>query len=163
MSEVVKPVPVESDQVSPSSSSKTTEPPPVTNGDNTPEQATPNTPSEGNTSTPKPRKSTDVAKKKPEDFTFGKVIGSGSYSEVVLAQEKSTGQEFAIKILEKAHIIKYKKVPYVTREKEVSSFPFSRFNSGYYSALCRYCKNWITLFSSAYISLSKTKIGYISV
>ena len=61
-----------------------------------------------------------TSKKKPGDFHFGKIIGSGSYSEVVLAHEKSTGQEFAIKILEKSHIIKYKKVPSVTREKEVS-------------------------------------------
>ena len=60
------------------------------------------------------------SKKKPGDFNFGKIIGSGSYSEVVLAQEKSSGKEFAIKILEKSHIIKYKKVPTVTREKEVS-------------------------------------------
>ena len=73
--------------------------------------------------TPDTREAASQQKKRPADFTFGKIIGSGSYSEVVLAQEKSSGQEFAIKILEKSHIIKYKKVPTVTREKEVRSNP----------------------------------------
>ena len=69
--------------------------------------------------TPKTIEAPSLQKKKAEDFTFGKVIGSGSYSEVVLAHEKFTGDAFAIKILEKSHIIKHKKVPTVTREKEV--------------------------------------------
>lgn len=58
-------------------------------------------------------------KKKPSDFVFGKVIGEGSYSTVFLAKEISTKKEFAIKVLEKRHIIKEKKTQYVTREKEV--------------------------------------------
>jgi len=58
-------------------------------------------------------------KKKKEDFYFGKVLGEGSYSTVVLAKEKSTEKEYAIKILVKKHIIREKKVPYVSREKEV--------------------------------------------
>lgn len=73
--------------------------------------------------TPDTSETANQQKKKPGDFNFGKIIGSGSYSEVVLAQEKSSGQDFAIKILEKSHIIKYKKVPTVTREKEVRSQP----------------------------------------
>ncbi|KAK2176381.1 hypothetical protein NP493_665g02009 [Ridgeia piscesae] len=57
--------------------------------------------------------------KKPEDFRFGKMIGEGSYSTVFLAREESTGKKYAIKVLEKAHIIREKKEKYVKREKEV--------------------------------------------
>ncbi|XP_061414924.1 LOW QUALITY PROTEIN: 3-phosphoinositide-dependent protein kinase 1 [Lethenteron reissneri] len=60
-------------------------------------------------------------KKRPEDFKFGKILGEGSFSTVVLAKEVATGKDYAIKILEKRHIIKEKKVPYVNREKEVLS------------------------------------------
>ncbi|XP_065176242.1 3-phosphoinositide-dependent protein kinase 1-like [Sycon ciliatum] len=62
----------------------------------------------------------DVGKKK-EDFEFAKILGEGSYSTVVLAKDKSNGQKYAMKILEKKHIIKEKKVAYVNREKEVLS------------------------------------------
>ena len=59
--------------------------------------------------------------KKKEDFEFAKVLGEGSYSTVVLAKDKTSGTNYAMKILEKKHIIKEKKVPYVNREKEVLS------------------------------------------
>jgi len=52
---------------------------------------------------PQPRKRT------PQDFDFFETIGEGSYSTVTHAREKSTGKEFAIKILNKKHIIKEKK------------------------------------------------------
>ncbi|KAL5019256.1 hypothetical protein ScPMuIL_004978 [Solemya velum] len=58
-------------------------------------------------------------KKTPEDFIFGKVIGEGSYSTVYLAKELSSGKEFAIKVLEKKHIMRERKGDYVMREKEV--------------------------------------------
>uniref|UniRef100_H3A0R9 3-phosphoinositide-dependent protein kinase 1 n=1 Tax=Latimeria chalumnae TaxID=7897 RepID=H3A0R9_LATCH len=60
-------------------------------------------------------------KKRPEDFKFGKILGEGSFSTVVLARELASGKEYAIKILEKRHIIKENKVPCVTREKDVMS------------------------------------------
>lgn len=60
-----------------------------------------------------------AAKKTPNDFIFGKVIGEGSYSTVYLAKEVETGTEFAIKVLEKRHIMREKKTEYVMREKEV--------------------------------------------
>lgn len=58
-------------------------------------------------------------KKRREDFTFDKIIGEGSYSTVVLATDKATKIQYAIKILDKRHIIREKKVQYVSREKEV--------------------------------------------
>jgi hypothetical protein len=58
-------------------------------------------------------------KRTPKDFTFGRVIGEGSYSTVIYAKEVATDAEFAVKILDKRHIIKEKKVKYVQIEKEV--------------------------------------------
>ncbi|XP_067859785.1 3-phosphoinositide-dependent protein kinase 1-like [Heptranchias perlo] len=60
-------------------------------------------------------------KKRPEDFKFGKILGEGSFSTVVLAREQATAKEYAVKILEKRHIIKENKVPYVTRERDIMS------------------------------------------
>uniref|UniRef100_A0A8C4QBH7 3-phosphoinositide-dependent protein kinase 1 n=1 Tax=Eptatretus burgeri TaxID=7764 RepID=A0A8C4QBH7_EPTBU len=60
-------------------------------------------------------------KKHREDFKFGKILGEGSFSTVVLAKECATDKEFAMKILEKLHIIKEKKVRHVKREKDILS------------------------------------------
>ncbi|KAM3915788.1 3-phosphoinositide-dependent protein kinase 1 [Leptodactylus fuscus] len=60
-------------------------------------------------------------KKRPQDFKLGKILGEGSFSTVVLAKEISSGREYAIKILQKRHIVKENKVPYVTRERDVMS------------------------------------------
>ncbi|CAH1795012.1 unnamed protein product [Owenia fusiformis] len=61
------------------------------------------------------------AKRKPEDFIFGKVIGEGSFSTVILAKEVSTDKQYAIKVLDKQHIIRENKAQYVHREKSVLS------------------------------------------
>lgn len=58
-------------------------------------------------------------KKTPNDFIFGKVIGEGSYSTVYLAKEVDSSTEYAIKVLEKRHIMRERKTQYVMREKEV--------------------------------------------
>ncbi|KAF7280418.1 hypothetical protein GWI33_006071 [Rhynchophorus ferrugineus] len=63
--------------------------------------------------------SQEVRKKTPLDFIFGKVIGEGSFSTVYLAKDIQTNKEFAIKVLEKIHVIREKKTEYVMREKEV--------------------------------------------
>eukprot|EP01095_Lingulamoeba_sp_RSL-Kostka_P010906 TRINITY_DN400_c0_g3_i1.p1 TRINITY_DN400_c0_g3~~TRINITY_DN400_c0_g3_i1.p1 ORF type:complete len:513 (+),score=225.01 TRINITY_DN400_c0_g3_i1:218-1756(+) len=52
-----------------------------------------------------------------EDFEWGKVIGEGAYGEVQLATEKNSGVDYAVKILNKKHIIQNKKVEWVNREK----------------------------------------------
>ncbi|KAK9368757.1 kinase-like domain-containing protein [Lipomyces kononenkoae] len=56
-------------------------------------------------------------KKGVKDFTFGRVLGEGSFSTVVAATDRQTLREYAIKILDKRHIIKEKKVKYVNIEK----------------------------------------------
>ncbi|KAG7211912.1 hypothetical protein KM043_011121 [Ampulex compressa] len=58
-------------------------------------------------------------KRSPKDFIFGKVIGEGSFSTVYLAKDIHTSKEYAIKVCDKRHIIKEKKIKYVKREKEV--------------------------------------------
>ncbi|KAA0704467.1 3-phosphoinositide-dependent protein kinase 1 [Triplophysa tibetana] len=73
---------------------------------------------EGQVAPPQP---TQPRKKRPEDFRFGKILGEGSFSTVVLAKEHSTGKEYAIKILEKRHIMKENKAQYVKRERDIMS------------------------------------------
>ncbi|KAL6457252.1 hypothetical protein MHYP_G00342150 [Metynnis hypsauchen] len=73
-------------------------------------------PTEPTTQSPQP-----LRKKRPEDFKFGKILGEGSFSTVVLAKELSTGKEYAMKILEKMHIRKENKTHYVKRERDILS------------------------------------------
>jgi hypothetical protein len=58
-----------------------------------------------------------VIKKGVKDFQFGRTLGEGSYSTVVAATDRSTLKEYAIKMLDKRHIIKERKVKYVSIEK----------------------------------------------
>lgn len=58
-----------------------------------------------------------VIKKGVKDFSFGKTLGEGSYSTVVMASDRQSLREYAIKVLDKRHIIKEKKVKYVNIEK----------------------------------------------
>ena len=60
-------------------------------------------------------------KRAPKDFVFLKTIGTGSYSKVWKAEERDTKRHFAIKVLEKAFIVKEKKEKYVHTEKDVFS------------------------------------------
>ncbi|RKP09562.1 phosphoinositide-dependent kinase-1, partial [Thamnocephalis sphaerospora] len=57
-------------------------------------------------------------KRTPDDFKLERNLGEGSYSTVMLATERATGRQFAIKILDKRHIVKEKKVKYVNIEKQ---------------------------------------------
>ncbi|ODV83585.1 hypothetical protein CANARDRAFT_179854, partial [[Candida] arabinofermentans NRRL YB-2248] len=52
-----------------------------------------------------------------KDFKIGKELGEGSYSTVMLATDTTTGRKYAVKILDKKHIIREKKVKYVNIEK----------------------------------------------
>lgn len=64
--------------------------------------------------------STESARKRnPSDFEFGEVLGEGSYSTVILATQASNGKKYAVKVLDKFHIVREKKVKYVTIEKDV--------------------------------------------
>ncbi|KAJ1656833.1 serine/threonine protein kinase [Dispira simplex] len=60
-------------------------------------------------------------KRTVKDFTFGRILGEGSYSTVMVGTEKFAGTEFAVKILDKRHIIKEKKTKYVNIEKTTLS------------------------------------------
>jgi 3-phosphoinositide dependent protein kinase-1 len=57
-------------------------------------------------------------KKGVKDFHFGRTLGEGSYSTVLAATDREIGKEYAIKVLDKRHIIKEKKVKYVNIEKD---------------------------------------------
>lgn len=53
------------------------------------------------------------------DFTFHKVLGEGSFSTVHLALDRDTDKQYAVKVLDKAHIMKEGKQKYVSIEKQV--------------------------------------------
>jgi len=55
------------------------------------------------------------------DFEVGDTLGEGAFAQVVKATEIATRREFAIKMLERKHIIKEKKAQYVKTEKEILS------------------------------------------
>ena len=57
-------------------------------------------------------------KKGVKDFNFSQTLGEGSYSTVLAAQDRQTLKDYAIKVLDKRHIIKEKKVKYVNIERD---------------------------------------------
>ncbi len=57
-------------------------------------------------------------KKGVKDFNFGRTLGEGSYSTVLAATDRQNQKEYAIKVLDKRHIIKEKKVKYVNIERD---------------------------------------------
>ena len=59
-----------------------------------------------------------AVKKGVKDFNFGQTLGEGSYSTVLAAQDRQTLKDYAIKVLDKRHIIKEKKVKYVNIERD---------------------------------------------
>lgn len=61
---------------------------------------------------------TRIVKKGVKDFHFGRTLGEGSYSTVLAATDRQNGKEYAIKVLDKRHIIKEKKVKYVNIERD---------------------------------------------
>ena len=61
---------------------------------------------------------TRSVKKGVKDFNFGRTLGEGSYSTVMAATDRTTNREYAIKVLDKRHIIKEKKIKYVNIEKD---------------------------------------------
>ena len=61
---------------------------------------------------------TKVSKKGVADFKFGRTLGEGSYSTVLAGTDKTNGKEYAVKVLDKRHIIKEKKVKYVNIERD---------------------------------------------
>lgn len=61
---------------------------------------------------------TRVVKKGVKDFHFGRTLGEGSYSTVLAATDRQNNKEYAIKVLDKRHIIKEKKVKYVNIERD---------------------------------------------
>ncbi|CAL9078879.1 unnamed protein product [Musa textilis] len=54
-----------------------------------------------------------------DDFELGKIFGVGSYSKVVRAKKKDTGNVYALKIMDKKFIAKENKVSYVKMERIV--------------------------------------------
>ena len=58
-------------------------------------------------------------KKHIDHYDFLKQVGEGAFGYVYLAIEKSTQKLCAVKVLEKAHIVKFDKTKSVYREKDI--------------------------------------------
>lgn len=52
------------------------------------------------------------------DFEVGKLLGEGAYSQVLYGKEKATGNEFALKMVQKALLVRERKTESAKREKE---------------------------------------------
>ncbi|GMM38208.1 serine/threonine protein kinase [Saccharomycopsis crataegensis] len=61
---------------------------------------------------------TRIIRRTSSDFKFERELGEGSYSTVMLAHDIHTEKPYAVKVLDKRHIVKEKKVKYVNIEKE---------------------------------------------
>ena len=51
-------------------------------------------------------------------FDFGNLLGEGAYARVISCVLKSTGERYAIKIVDKRFILRYNKQKYVMNEKQ---------------------------------------------
>lgn len=61
------------------------------------------------------------------DFEIVRTLGTGSFGRVFLAKQRSNGQHVALKILEKAKVVKLKQIEHTLYEKQILasiSFPF---------------------------------------
>ncbi|GJE95514.1 kinase-like protein [Phanerochaete sordida] len=63
------------------------------------------------------RQSSVNARVGADDFEFGRVLGEGSYSTVMLARHRATGREYAIKVLDKGHLKRNNKLATALAEK----------------------------------------------
>lgn len=54
-----------------------------------------------------------------EDFDISGVLGQGSYGKVYSAIDKLTKKKFAIKVMDKYHIVKNKKIDNAFRERDL--------------------------------------------
>ncbi|KAI0342133.1 kinase-like protein [Trametopsis cervina] len=66
---------------------------------------------------PRSRNSSINGRISAQDFDFGRVLGEGSYSTVVLAKHRNTGKEYAIKVLDKGHLKRNNKLATALAEK----------------------------------------------
>lgn len=53
-------------------------------------------------------------------FDFVSKLGNGAYGNVFLVRKKETGVYYALKVLEKDHIVRYDKIEAVFRERDIS-------------------------------------------
>ena len=54
-----------------------------------------------------------------DEFELIKVIGTGSYGKVILSKKKDTGEVYAIKTLNKKHLIKKNQVEHTIAERSI--------------------------------------------
>lgn len=74
---------------------------------------------------------------KPEDFEHFRTVGTGAFGRVILVRHKPTSAHYAMKILDKAKLVKTKQVGHTLNEKrilECVNFPFIVFMEFFFKA-----------------------------
>jgi len=56
---------------------------------------------------------------KVSDFELLRKLGDGSYSQVILARQKASGTEYALKVVDKHHVIRHNVVDQIRRERRL--------------------------------------------
>jgi 3-phosphoinositide dependent protein kinase-1 len=74
---------------------------------------------EENAAEPKPAEKPKPRQKRKDDFNIGNVLGQGAFGQVVEVEDKETHKHYAMKVLSKMHIMREKKMNYVTIERDV--------------------------------------------
>ena len=68
---------------------------------------------------PQPAQKPKPRQKRKDDFILGKVLGQGAFGQVLEVEDKETHKKYAMKVLSKMHIMREKKMNYVTVERDV--------------------------------------------
>ena len=68
---------------------------------------------------PQPAEKPKPRQKRKDDFNLGKVLGQGAFGQVLEVEDKETKKHYAMKVLSKMHIMREKKMNYVTIERDV--------------------------------------------
>ncbi|CAI2355564.1 unnamed protein product [Caenorhabditis sp. 36 PRJEB53466] len=56
------------------------------------------------------------------DFTFSRTLGEGAYSSVFRCMENESTAEFAIKVIQKSHVLRHQKMDAIIREKNILQY-----------------------------------------
>lgn len=74
---------------------------------------------------------------KSDDFEHFRTVGTGAFGRVILVKHKPTSTHYAMKILDKAKLVKTKQVGHTLNEKRILqsiSFPFMVFMEFFFKA-----------------------------
>ncbi|CAL1673403.1 unnamed protein product [Lasius platythorax] len=95
---------------------------------------------------------------KLEDFERFRTLGTGAFGRVILVKYKPTSSYYAMKILDKAKLVKMKQVDHTRNEKRILqciSFPFMVFMEFFFKARIKNRSNDTTDTLNLYLSIHR--------